>query len=94
MCHLRLSALAVVVWTSLTNIAAAADLPARPYTKEATFLEIAYNWSGFFAGINGGGGTSSINWNADSFTGFAGGADAALTCLADGNPEFFSVPFL
>jgi len=33
--------------------AAAADLAARPYTK-APAIAVAYNWSGFYAGINGG----------------------------------------
>jgi len=50
--------------------ALAADLPARapaPYTKAPAIVQAAYDWSGFYVGINGGYGTSDINWNADPF---------------------------
>jgi outer membrane immunogenic protein len=48
--------------------AAAADLPARaPAAYSKAIVEAAYDWSGFYAGINGGGATSSIDWNADGF---------------------------
>ena len=48
--------------------AAAADLPARrpAYSKAPAIVEAAYDWSGFYIGINGGGATSRINWNADA----------------------------
>jgi outer membrane immunogenic protein len=42
--------------------AAAADLAARPYTK-APPMAVAYNWSGFYAGVNGGWGSSSNSWD-------------------------------
>ncbi|MGO4715052.1 outer membrane protein [Bradyrhizobium sp. 2TAF24] len=35
--------------------ASAADLPARSYTKAPVIAEPAYNWSGFYAGVVGGG---------------------------------------
>ena len=41
--------------------AAAADLAARPYTK-APPMAVAYNWSGFYAGVNGGWGSSRLRW--------------------------------
>jgi outer membrane immunogenic protein len=46
--------------------AVAADLSARApaYTK-APVMAPAYDWSGFYIGINGGGGTSRLNWNLD-----------------------------
>ena len=49
--------------------ALAADLPARPapYTKAPAIVQAAYDWSGFYVGINGGGATSNIDWNADGF---------------------------
>jgi outer membrane immunogenic protein len=76
--HSRLFALTVAfASTGLTNFAAAADLPARPYTKEPAVMDAAYNWGGFYAGINGGGATSTIDWNADPFTGFAGGDEGS-----------------
>ena len=42
--------------------AAAADLPARApatYSKAPAIVEAAYDWSGFYVGINGGGATSN-----------------------------------
>jgi outer membrane immunogenic protein len=42
--------------------AAAADLAARPYTK-APPMAVAYNWSGFYAGVNGGWGSSRNSWD-------------------------------
>jgi outer membrane immunogenic protein len=43
--------------------AMAADLAARPYTKAPPMIQAAYNWSGFYAGLNGGGGTSHKCWD-------------------------------
>jgi outer membrane immunogenic protein len=50
--------------------ALAADLPARApatYSKAPAIVDAAYNWSGFYVGINGGGATGNIDWNADGF---------------------------
>src|ERR1700754_3654540 len=50
--------------------AVAADLPARApatYTKAPAIVQAAYDWSGFYVGINGGYGTSRLDWNADPF---------------------------
>jgi outer membrane immunogenic protein len=49
--------------------AVAADLPARApaYTKAPAIVQAAYDWSGFYIGINGGGATSKLDWNADGF---------------------------
>ncbi len=50
--------------------AVAADLPARApatYTKAPAMVQAAYDWSGFYIGINGGGATGNVNWNADGF---------------------------
>src|SRR6201996_4195939 len=43
--------------------AVAADLAARPYTKAPPMVQAVYDWSGFYVGINGGGGTSHNTWN-------------------------------
>jgi outer membrane immunogenic protein len=45
--------------------ASAADLAARPYTKAAPLPMMAaiYDWSGFYIGINGGGGWSHKCWD-------------------------------
>ena len=34
--------------------ASAADMAARPYTKAPPMVAAAYDWSGFYVGINGG----------------------------------------
>jgi outer membrane immunogenic protein len=45
--------------------AVAADLPARPYVKAPAMLPSPiYDWSGFYIGINGGGGFSHKCWTA------------------------------
>jgi outer membrane immunogenic protein len=38
--------------------AAAADLPARTYTKAPAYVAAIYDWSGFYVGVNGGWGSS------------------------------------
>jgi outer membrane immunogenic protein len=43
--------------------ALAADLPARVYTKAPPVVAAAYDWSGFYAGINGGGGWAHSCWS-------------------------------
>jgi outer membrane immunogenic protein len=50
-----LSAIATV---ALSATAFAADLPVRNF-KAAPLLEPAYNWSGFYIGVNGGGGVAA-----------------------------------
>jgi outer membrane immunogenic protein len=60
--------------------AVAADLPARApatYSKAPAIVEAAYDWSGFYVGINGGGATSRFDWNADAFPGFGGGDEGS-----------------
>jgi outer membrane immunogenic protein len=44
--------------------AIAADLPARTYTKAPAVAPVAlYDWSGFYIGINGGGGSAHKCWD-------------------------------
>ena len=45
-----------------TAPASAADLAARPYTKAAPMFAAIYDWSGFYIGLNGGGGSSHKCW--------------------------------
>jgi outer membrane immunogenic protein len=59
---------AAVIGTSAAAPAVAADLPARApatYSKAPAIVEAAYDWSGFYVGINGGGATGSVDWNFD-----------------------------
>ena len=56
---------------SVATAASAADIPARPYAKAPAVAVVspAYNWSGFYLGVMGGGG-----WGTDAGSGgFAGG---------------------
>jgi outer membrane immunogenic protein len=43
--------------------ASAADLAARPYTKAPPMIAAVYDWSGFYIGINGGGGSAHTCWD-------------------------------
>src|SRR3569833_3306196 len=47
--------------------ALAADLAARPYTKAPAMVAAVYDWSGFYIGINGGGGSSHAKWDLVGF---------------------------
>ena len=60
--------LAVLVVSVSAASASAADLAARPYTKASPVAAAAYDWSGFYAGANGGGGWSRKCWDANPFT--------------------------
>jgi len=64
-----LGALAVVTMTGAAN---AADMPRRQaMPAKAPMFEAPYNWTGFYVGINGGGGFGHSNWsNALGTNGF------------------------
>jgi outer membrane immunogenic protein len=72
-----LASLGLLAIAAMATSAAAADLPPRPYAKAPAYAPQAYNWSGFYLGVNGGYGfgTSSFT-GANSFDvngGLAGG---------------------
>jgi outer membrane immunogenic protein len=49
---------------AMTASASAADLAARPYTKAPSpMIAAVYDWSGFYIGLNGGGGWSGKCWD-------------------------------
>ena len=57
-------ALGMLAAVAMTGSAFAADLAARPYTKApAPIIAAVYDWSGFYIGINGGGGWSHKCWD-------------------------------
>ena len=63
-----LAAAAIAVGAAAPAVAAALSARApAPYTKAPAIVQAAYDWSGFYVGINGGWGTSDVNWNADGF---------------------------
>jgi outer membrane immunogenic protein len=60
-----LTAAAIVIGAAAPAVAA--DLSARapaPYTKAPAMVQAAYDWSGFYIGLNGGGATGDVNWNS------------------------------
>src|SRR6516225_10014112 len=64
--NLLLAAVSLVA-ISATAPALAADLAARPYTKAPAMIAAVYDWSGFYIGINGGGGSSHTTWDLTGF---------------------------
>lgn len=64
---------------SLSAPASAADLAARPYTKAPPpAVATIYDWSGFYIGINGGGGSAHKCWDFVDTTGAVTGVPGAL----------------
>ena len=67
---------ALVGLAALTGTAAAADLPPRPapapYYKAPVALPV-YNWTGFYIGINGGGGFGRSQWDSTGSFNTSGG---------------------
>ncbi|MDE2115297.1 MAG: porin family protein [Hyphomicrobiales bacterium] len=71
--------LALVVFIISTISAFAADLPAKTYTKGPVMAAHVYNWTGFYGGLNIGGGwaNTEVNYRASSF-GYSGVPGAAF----------------
>ncbi len=67
---------ALVGLAALTGTAAAADLPPRPapapYYKAPVAIPV-YNWTGFYIGINGGGGFGRSQWDSTGSFDISGG---------------------
>jgi outer membrane immunogenic protein len=62
----------------LSAPASAADLAARPYVKAPPPIAAIYDWSGFYIGINGGGGSSRTCWDFLDTTALFGVAGARV----------------
>jgi outer membrane immunogenic protein len=60
------SLVAMIALLGTTVSASAADLPARTYTKAPAMVPAVYDWSGFYIGINGGGGSSHNCWDLNN----------------------------
>jgi outer membrane immunogenic protein len=56
-----------VVALSVAAPAVAADLAARPYTKAPPMVAQIYDWTGFYIGVNGGGGSANTKWDLAGF---------------------------
>ncbi|MGY3695845.1 opacity protein-like surface antigen [Bradyrhizobium sp. USDA 3240] len=65
--------LGTVALIALVAPSSAADLAAGPYVKALPAVIPIYDWSGFYVGINGGGGSAHQCWDVVN----AGGAIVA-----------------
>ena len=67
--------LAAVALVALAGMASAADLPPGPptYYKAPAFVPPPYTWSGFYLGVNGGGGLGSSAWDTTNAFNISGG---------------------
>jgi outer membrane immunogenic protein len=68
--------LALAGLAALTSAAAAADLqrPApQPYYKAPAYVSPAYSWTGFYIGVNGGGGFGRSDWDSTGSFDISGG---------------------
>ncbi|HZS65216.1 MAG TPA: outer membrane protein [Xanthobacteraceae bacterium] len=64
-------AAAAALGTALAGSASAADLPRRPAVPAkapAAYIAPAYNWTGLYLGINGGGGWGTSRWTDNAGT--------------------------
>src|SRR5262249_20402438 len=68
-----LASAAMLALTGLVGTANAADLPRQVYTKAPPMMAPYYNWTGFYVGINGGGGWGTANWNSTGDFDVSGG---------------------
>jgi outer membrane immunogenic protein len=55
--------LSTVAIVAVAPSASAADFPAQPYAKVPQMVAAMHDWSGFYIGINGGGGSSRNCWD-------------------------------
>ena len=68
-----LASAAVLALVGAVGTANAADLPRQVYTKAPPMMAPYYNWTGFYVGINGGGGWGTANWNSTGDFDVSGG---------------------
>ncbi|MDA9437555.1 hypothetical protein XH98_00190 [Bradyrhizobium sp. CCBAU 51745] len=68
----------------LTTHAMAADLAAKPYVKAPPIVDPGYNWTGFYAGLNGGYSWGRSNATADIGGFFPAGSIATVKHNVDG----------
>jgi outer membrane immunogenic protein len=64
---------AVVLGLAVAGSAGAADLSVTPLYKAQLPVATAYNWSGLYVGLNGGGGWGTSNWDGAGSLNLSGG---------------------
>lgn len=84
--HIAATAASALILGGLTAGAYAADLGGRPYVKAPAMIAAVQDWSGFYAGANGGWGSSHQCWDAIAPAGavFADGCHDASGAVAGG----------
>jgi outer membrane immunogenic protein len=65
--------LASVGVLTLASLAQAADLPRQVVTKAPPYVAPYYNWTGFYVGVNGGGGWGTTKWDSTNSFDVSGG---------------------
>jgi outer membrane immunogenic protein len=76
----KLACTAVGLIAMSATPALAADLPAKVYTKAPVAVAPIYNWSGFYIGLNGGGGSSHNCWTLNNIAGAVALPSASEGC--------------
>jgi outer membrane immunogenic protein len=83
--------LAIVAVTALTSVSAlAADLPARMPVK-AALVNVPYNWTGTYIGLNLGGAFGSFKGSSSNLTDVTGGGQIGYNWQASGSPWVFGL---
>jgi outer membrane immunogenic protein len=68
--RILLASVGVLAMASMAN---AADLPRQMVTKAPAYIAPYYNWTGFYLGINGGGGWGGSSWDSTGNIDLSGG---------------------
>ncbi len=86
----------MVVAAALSGSALAADLPSRTYTKAPAMAAPAYNWSGWYGGLNAGwvGGSGSVSNDASIVSTSSAPANADAMALGATNKAGASSSFI
>lgn len=72
--------LGTVALIALAAAASAADMAVRPYAKAPPMVIPIYDWTGFYIGINGGGGSAHQCWDAVNVGGVLVAPPLAMGC--------------
>jgi outer membrane immunogenic protein len=71
--RILLASAGVLAMAGLVGAAHAADLPRQMVTKAPVYVAPYYNWTGFYVGVNGGGGWGTSTWDSTGNSDVSGG---------------------